>query len=285
MVRESLERVEAPGLSADWLNAWLAAIGVTVLLPGVKLSWTDDVVPYAIFWIPGGMDLAHAVYDALPSEEDLGRLPIARVHPDSNLEFPRTVSVEAYRARARIERSNRSSVLAACVTDLVQDERLKDLPHSPFDTPAPRGKTLWSRLVSCRRQIMSFEQIAATFAGVAQRVKGNGLGFDCKRAPVGVRPDRENYVDPVVEVLAFYGLRLFPLRGDGRWKAPRMWTGSALQSRSFIWFSWPDALDWAAIDAVLDQPRLVAARRWGTVPYQPAGSADPTRSYFSELIT
>jgi len=42
----------APGLTADWLNAWLAAIGVTVLVPQARLSdpfpnSTNPLVPPA----------------------------------------------------------------------------------------------------------------------------------------------------------------------------------------------------------------------------------------------
>jgi len=44
----------APGLTADWLNAWLAAIGVTVLVPGIRLGWSADPLPVAHFDIPVG---------------------------------------------------------------------------------------------------------------------------------------------------------------------------------------------------------------------------------------
>ena len=53
-------RHEAPGLPADWLNGWLAAIGVTVLIPGARLRWTG----------------------ALPARLEQR---VARVHPEADL--------------------------------------------------------------------------------------------------------------------------------------------------------------------------------------------------------
>ena len=67
-------RHEAPGLPADWLNGWLAAIGVTVLIPGARLCWTDDGVPSAVFETDEPVDLAKVVADALPTLRDAGPL-------------------------------------------------------------------------------------------------------------------------------------------------------------------------------------------------------------------
>ena len=34
-----MNRRECPGWTADWLTGWLAAVGTTVMVPGMKLSW------------------------------------------------------------------------------------------------------------------------------------------------------------------------------------------------------------------------------------------------------
>ena len=55
---------------------------------------------------------------------------------------------------------------------------------------------------------------ANLFSGHAVRVNDNGLGFDQTR--LGSQSDNtDKWVDPVAEVLAFFGLALLPVRGDG----------------------------------------------------------------------
>jgi hypothetical protein len=281
-----LVRVDAPGLPADWLNAWLAAIGVTVLLPSVKLSWTDDVIPHAIFWVEEGIDLPEAIFGVLPSADELGLLPTARRHPDSAASFDRNVSLEVFQDRARIERSAHTSTLAATVTDLVEGRGSEVLRTSPFNTPAPGGVTLWERLVACRGEIREQTQVGHTLNGQANRLKGNGLGFDCRRAPGGVpsAPKESKFVDPVIETLAGFGLRLFPVRGNGRRETTRRWTGGSTQVGSFTWFSWLPRLDVWAIDAVLDKAESVARRRWEVVPLKVSNAQDPTRAFFSRPV-
>ena len=36
---------ECPGLPAEWINGWLAAVGTTVLDSELRLSWTMDPSP------------------------------------------------------------------------------------------------------------------------------------------------------------------------------------------------------------------------------------------------
>lgn len=286
MSDQALVPVDAPGLPADWLNAWLAAIGVTVLLPGVKLSWTDDVVPHAVFWVAQGVDLAEEVFRALPSEDELELLSTARTHRDSYVPFDRNVSLDVYRDRARIERSAGTSVLASTVTDLVEGRANEALRASPFNTPAPGGVTLWQRLLACRTAIHEPFWIRDTLHGQGHRIQNNGLGFDCRRAPSGVASASKEpkFVDPVIEALAGFGLRLFPVRGNGRRENTRRWRGRATQAGSFTWFSWLPKLDVWAIDAVLDNEDRVARRRWEVVPFQVSNASDPTRAYFSRPV-
>jgi len=48
-----MARTECPGLPASWLNGWLAAIGLLVLEPRLRLSWTSDPSPVAVLGVDG----------------------------------------------------------------------------------------------------------------------------------------------------------------------------------------------------------------------------------------
>lgn len=280
----------APGLRADWLNAWLAALGIAALLPGVRLSWTPEAVPVAQFSAPDDLSpLDQALALALPSLEELDGLAIARRQPPAG-DFGRKVSLEVFSERAGLARISGDWSLSSTVSDLVAELPKEGLPHSPFDPSAPQGRTLWERVVGCRQLLTDPAQsIKATLAGRGKRVKSNGLGFDIQRLVAGVQ-DAEKQVDPVVELLAFAGLELFPFRGDGKSARARGWFGPAGRPGSFRWCSWADPLDRWGIDAFLDvvmgrmigreeAARLGVVARYHTVPYQALGSADPTRAY------
>ena len=286
---------EAPGLTADWLNGWLAAIGVTVAVPGVALSWSDEGVPFAVFHCDEDeVDLVAAAAEALPRTALLEQSVIAR-RREELAEFPRNVTLDIYRERAMVERKLRTFELAASVSDLRVDADLDSLDHGPFDPPAPKGETLWSRALKCAREAPEEtgareEAVRQTLAGVGRRVKANGLGFDPRRLPSSVQgsgAQGDNYADPVVELLCFLGLALFPTRGNGRHIRQRGWRDRATQRGAFQWLAWRPALDRWAIDAILDiakpTPRDVIAR-FGLVPYQPTGSSDVTRAYFAERL-
>jgi hypothetical protein len=279
--------IEAPGLRADWLNAWLAAIGVTVLLPGVKLSWTDEVVPHARFWGVQHDELVPRIWSALPTDDELDHSVIARSLPDAAHEFARNVDLDTYRERAVLERATRSFQLASSVSDLVDEDQLENLPHGQFDPPVPRGETLWSRARKCREALTDASQLSRSLFASGDRRPLNGLGFDARRLTSGVRGGGRAstpHADPGVELLAFAALKLFPVTGKGRGAWQRLWTGGQFKRSALIWFSWAEALDSAAIDAVLDQPNSVAVRRWGVVPFKPTNASDTTRALFSEPL-
>lgn len=285
----------APGLSVDWLNGWMAAIGVCVLLPEARLSWTDDPVPTARFLVPGDTLLPELAAQHLPSEEQLGRLAISR-HLDGRLELPRTVTLAAYTNRVDIERKTRDASVSSTLTDLVDDNQLDDLPHSPFDPAAPGGFTLWKRVMLCRQAIKDpVRDLAATFAGKGRRVEINGLGFDARRLVAGEQEAKKS-VDPVVELLAFLALPLFPMRGIGKrddQTLARGWHGPAGRTGSFRWCAWSPYLDWWGIDALIDllpgaRRDPSAAKRLGvtawyhSVPYRQISSNDRTYAYGAE---
>ncbi len=290
----------APGLPANWINAWLAAIGITVIVPNSRLRWTNDPLPIAEIDIPNN-SAAAAIADALPTMDALAALAIARQHPDALEPFPRNVSLDAYRDRAHLVRTTHDFSLAATVTDLINDpKRLTDLSHSPFDPPAPKGLTLHDRILNCAKALhdrpTAEAAIAATLRGTPQRIKANGLGFDYRRIANGSHPDAEKYVDPVVELLAYYGLALFPIVGDGHVDRPRGWNDRPSHQHAFRWPTWTPWLDRWGIDALLDRAQLTnppTRRRlrllgvtavFASVSYAATGTSDATRAYASERI-
>jgi hypothetical protein len=282
-------RHEAPGLPADWLNGWLAAVGVTVLVPGTRLRWADEGVPSALFETDHPTDLAKLVADALPTPEALARSAIARTLPGTEHEFRRKVTLAAFRERARVERRAGEGILAASVSDLAADLNPDKLEHGAFDPPAPRGETLWSRATACAQALALAdiaERVRDTLSGSGQRVVLNGLGFDARRFPAGMHAARDVYADPVVELLAFAALPLFPTGGDGRRIRQRLWTDSSTRRGAFQWIAWRPALDRWAIDALLDLSASdiggLTIAKYRVVPYQPSAQADTTRAYFAE---
>jgi hypothetical protein len=282
-------RHQAPGLPADWLNGWLAAIGVTVIVPDVRLCWTDDGVPSAVFDTDQPVDLAKVVADALPAPQTLASSAIARRLPGTEHDFSRNVTLAAFRERAVMERRAGGGILAASVSDLNADLKPENLEHGAFDPPAPRGETLWSRATACAQSLAAADitgRVQDTFSGSGRREPLNGLGFDARRFPAGMHAARDVYADPVVELLAFAALPLFPTRGDGRRVRERLWTEKSTRRGAFQWIAWRPALDRWGIDALLDLPPQAVSglslARYRVVPYQPSAPADTTRAYFAE---
>lgn len=292
----------APGLPADWLNGWLAAIGVTVVLPDAQLSWTEDAVPLAIISVSPTRDsLPDRIADFFADPVWPQGLSIG--------ELGRRVTRNEYglaAARARLSVGSALDCdfsLSSSVTDLMRDSKRGDggLPHSPFDPPAP-GTTgaVFDRLNACLLKLRQSSDdlsgaVRASLAGHGSRVQANGLGFDPRRLPSGVQAKGKNFVDPVVEILCFFGLSLFPIRGNGRSTNTRGWRGPASKRGSFSWPVWSPALDVWGVDSLLDrffadEPRL--RLRWlgvsgafRSVPYRPLDErSDPTRAYASEPV-
>jgi len=292
-----IEVVPCPGLSANWLNAWLAAIGITVLLPGVQLAWTDDPIPSALISASDDhLPLAPALANALPTEADLRELTIARPKDRGYPEFSRRVDLPTFAARARLERLRHDGFLSASVTDLLDPLPAEGLPHSPLDPPMPRGVTLWERAVSCRQDLLHpTEDISRTLHGRGRRVSNNGLGFDIRRLSAGASSG-DTRVDPALELLAFLALPLFPIRGDGHRDLTRCWSGPPTRKGAFAWCGWSQPLDRWAIDALVDllpraksdtglASRLRLSSWFQSVPYQASGTSDTTRAYASQRVT
>lgn len=288
----------APGLRADWLNAWLAAIGITVLVPEVRLSWTTDPRPYAVLHHPraGSPSLPRLIAEQMPTTEHLATLVIARFHDaHPGAELPRIVPDEVFKARAVLARASGDPTLAASLTDL--GEKDEEAEHSPLDPPAPKGTTLWDRAAACLSRMQDdclSASLAASLSGTARRVQANGLGFDATRLLTPTDPNGQTWVDPCVEILAFTGMTVLPVRGDGHRARARGWTGPASRAGAFTWPVWSQPLSAPGIDAVLDlfwsAHAGSAVTRYGvtgafqSVPYRPRGSADTTRAYASRRL-
>jgi hypothetical protein len=108
-------------------------------------------------------------------------------------------------------------------------------------------------------------------------------------------------VDPVIEVLAFYGLALFPVRGNGIAERTRGWARRAGHQPSrpgrrtpeaFTWASWPQPLDHWGIDALLAtiysrrgrHDTLDLVNQYAAVAYRTVAS-DKTRALASRRVT
>ena len=203
------------GLTAAWVNAWLAAVGATVLDRRIRLHWTADDAPVAVL-SSVEIDPVEALANSWPDEAFLRDLPIAKTWNGAG-ELRRKVSVEQFAARAREARGHPHAwTLSSTMTDLSIDKAGK-VAHAPFD-PAGPGTTKWlhHRLLQIHEHAgrASEERLCASLLGQASRVKNNGLGFDYTR--LGSLADAsDRWTEPVIELLAFFGLSVFPIRGRG----------------------------------------------------------------------
>jgi hypothetical protein len=302
MSGKTLVSVDAPGLPADWLNAWLAAIGVTVLLPEVKLSWTDDVVPYAVFWVPDGTNLPAALHRQLPSTADLAEMAIAPDGPGGKL-GQKLNDLTLYRERAVYARRRKDTTFPSAYTDLAPepDNEPSSAGRGQFNVGMEGKETLWRRLSKCLSALgdeprQGADLIAASLGccGASRRpsLSANGLGFDPRRLPSGAdASDDWPAVDPVVEVLAFFGIQLMPVRGNGKMVLQKPWVRSASGSTSLVYGCWRAPLDSWAIDGVTDVmmggPRSASSNLFHAwfrvVRYQTRGSEKKV-AYFSASL-
>ena len=291
------------GLPGNWINAWLAAVGATVLDPRIRLHWTKGGTPVAVL-STDAVDPVAALVESWPDRSVLDDLPLARDWRNT-AGLPRNVPADSFRHRARAARNHRSPwALSSTLTDLHVNERTGEVAHAPFDPPAPRGATLHDRLLRVHAKVEpSTESLMASLAGHGVREQGNGLGFDVSR--LGSLADASSpSVDPVIETLAFFGLALLPVRGTGRDRpgigfggggpVQRGWVRFEEQGRRFVWPAWSQRLDCTAIDALMDAwihdrkstwQLLEVHAGWRVIPYEPRDKRnDVTRAFASEPL-
>ena len=294
------------GLPASWVNAWLAAVGATRLDPKLRLRWTLDNLPRAVLCADDA-DPAGLLAAAWPTRGRLLDLPIAETWGDTP-PVQRKVSFKDFAMRAIAARSHASSwTLSSTMTDL-DVAASGEVAHAPFD-PAGPGPIKWlhHRLMKVHGQVdPTVARLAESLGGTANRVKDNGLGFDITR--LASQADKTaKRVDPVIEVLAFFGLALLPVRGSGTDKGinksdrssarQRGWRRPALANGQtefcFVWPAWNHPLDFDGIDALLDVWQWTDRSRWGsvgihggwrTVRYQKRGAGDTTRGFGAERL-
>jgi len=286
----------APGLPSDWLNAWLAAVGTTVIVPGLRLGWTQEPTPKAQFAITTNTSLAKLITAHMPGIEELDELVIATL--DQNLDQ------DQYQLAAQKARQRRDPSLSILTTDLAKPTKNETLPTGFFNVGAPRGETLHNRLRACRTALDTAEKtleslVTDTLEGRGMRIKANGLGFDYHRITAPVPGEATKMVDPLIECLCFFGLLLHPVSGDGNNLLQRGWI-----SRTFAWPTWTPALDRWAIDALLDHTHLTLTNQsaappdispplqrlgitalYQSIPFQRTGSSDTTRGYASQQVS
>ena len=292
------------GIPAAWINGWLAGVGATVLDSRIRLHWSTDSNRAVLSALD--VDPLEALVASWPSEQELSDLPIAeRWHQAGVLR--RKVDVEAFTTRVRAARSHAQSwALSSTMTDLRVDGN-GEVAHAPFD-PAGPGTIKWlhHRLMKVYRHTSdpSPERIGASLMGEAVRVHDNGLGFDQTRLG-SQSDDSDRWTDPVVELLAFFGLAILPMRGrgsDGRqerfapgderqkgWHKPP----DSRATRRFHWPAWGQPLDADGIDALMDLwnptrrsqwPLVGVHAAWRTVAFRPQERADTTRALGAERL-
>jgi len=266
---------------ADWLVGWLASVGVVYRDRAIKLSWSDDVIPRAVFHV----DDLERLDAALPSPIELDELAVARELPGYS-EFGRNPSRKSYGQRSGVARRNGDLSVGVTLSDVGAVPK-DPLFHSPLDPPAPRGITIGQRLVATRSACAVDETLRMSMMGQASRQKGNGLGFDLRRLSASSVPG-ELVCEPFAETMAFFGLMLFTQVGE----STRGWAdGSSRKTGAFSWPTWHGDLGWAGIDAALDQYYASATKSFepsaifDSVAYRPTSSSEASRGISGVLRT
>ena len=298
--------VDCPGLRADSVLAWLAAVGATVLDHRLRLHWTTDATPLAVLSSEDVVPL-DALLDAWPDSVLLNDMPIAREWRQAE-SMGRHVQAELFRDRARMARGHLYAwTLSSTMTDLQVDKDGK-VEHGPFDPSVPKGLTLHDRLLNLHKVLAESirKPLVDSLLGQALRVRVNGLGFDHARLG-SLADETDRWADPMVEVLAFFGLTLFPVRGDGvdvrlgmkhqtdRQRGWHPFEDGGKTIRRFAWPAWHQPLNSEGIDALLDAWRpdrqgrrgwklLGIHAAWRSVAYKAQSSSDATKAYGSERL-
>ena len=295
------------GLPASWVNGWLAAVGATFLDSRLRLHWTEGGNLAVLS--AADCDPVDALVESWPDEALLSDLPIAERWQDEDV-LQRKVDVDSFSQRAQVARGHSHAwTLSSTMTDLSVDKN-GEVAHAPFDPTGPGTiKWLHHRLLKSHQHVRqpSAERIRASLAGEAPRVQDNGLGFDPAR--LGSQADKTDaWTDPVVEVMAFFGLALLPMRGrgvdgrlasrasddGGRQRGWRQLSGSR-RYPCFCWPAWDTPLNFDGIDALLDlwNPDPAKQKRWsslgvhaawGSARYKALSTSDPTKAYGSKRL-
>lgn len=294
-----------PGLPAHWLNGWMAAVGATVLVEGLTLQWSDDPEPVAVLTHPSGDTPSTLIEQALRNLPPVESWPIARQYPGLS-EIGLNLDVGQFDERAQLARTSELGwMISSLYSDARIDRKTGQTPDKgPFLTSMPgKANTPADRLEKIVDAALESD-ISRSLFGFGELAQMFGVGFDLTRIG-STADDTHQWVDPVIEALVFFGLRLFPVRGSGGlYVRQRGWLGESVGKRRFWWPAWSDPLDRWGVDALLDHysdflvrrdisqskhpkrwpvafDRLSIFAHYISVPYEPTGSSDTTRGYGS----
>lgn len=282
------ERI-CPGLPADWLNAWLAAVGATTMVDGMCLRWSDDPTPVAILSSPSDRPIDGELGEALAAMGDvLAVSPLAERPGEPRV--PQNLERSQFENLAdRHRASGLSWHISSLYTDLVRDEKQSTrVVKGPFLFGAQGGDPPLNRL---RALVPDAVGLSDALDGTGQRIEAKGFGLDVTR--IGSQSDKSDVrVDPVIELLGFNGLALLPVRGRDKTIVQRGWKTPYKERGSFRWMTWSVPLDRFGIDALLDidldrstKRRLASVTsRWESVLYPGSGGNDVNRGYASRRV-
>ena len=207
--------------------------------------------------------------------------------------------------RAQAARGHQYSwTLSSTMTDLRVEKGV--VANAPFNPGVQGGVVLHERLKRVHGMVGSPPQVQKSMMGQFDRVDANGLGFDHTR--IGSMGDRSSpRVEPIIELLAFFGLALLPVRARASSAPPgwiarqRGWRPVGHQETSgrrepqqteFLWPAWSQPLNRNGIDALLDAwnperkhmwPRVCVHAGWRTLQYRGDGN-DATAGFGSDRL-
>lgn len=296
---------KAPGLTADWLHGWLAALGITVLVEGCRLGWTDDLIPMAVLEFEG--NLPATIARLLPDADELASMVIGKAdrdHPEVAYKLLPTEYQKTCRQARMVHRDFSLGITMTDLAELEEHERGWVIKTSQFYTPLSKGGTLWARLNGVRKLLpesVGEDVIRASLKGEGEFSHAYGLGFNVRQLAAGSPPEKHyqgrekppstpRWVDPVIEILAFYGLAFFPVRGTSMKGLPQT-RGWQSRSPQFSWPVWAANLEHWAIDAMLggvysgaDDSSLGVRGRFEVARYKPSHEQNCTRGYGSRWL-
>ncbi len=294
---------QCPGLRAEMPHQWLAAVGATVLCEGMHLSWTGGLNTHAV------LHHEEAPLDALvaswPTQQRIERMPMVAYDKGQKTQ---KVSRGDFQQLVKDGRGHRDSwTVSSALTDLTEEPPSGNSDKLPLAATVPFNPGLQGPYGSPQKSLPKLQhctpaKIADTLDGRATRDDGAGIGLDPERFTNSTTGEKGVMTLHAVEMLAYFGLALFPVRGDGihRRKYPafarqRGWTTRARQRGAFVWPAWEQPLGRFGIDALLDvwQPEgdgtdslLGVHAAWRSVVRKAhLSSRDKTFGYTSRRLT
>jgi hypothetical protein len=273
-----VDLVKAPAWRADWINAWLAAIGVTVICEEARLAWTSDPIPSPVFHVPIGFNLSAELADRMPAPSIVQDCSVRHITGQNPTE-------SQYILGASEARATGDWLWSALFTDLgpIRKPRGREgaFDKSLFYPGMPGTAPISKRLSDIAKLTWANDaDITASMGGYLPRQQGNGLGFDQKRLLSPADPSGGVYIDPVAECLAFFALTLFAVRGD----CSNVMTRGEQRGRPFRWRTWAPPLDLAGIDALLALPPDPSTVTFELVTYRKKSTNEATAAYFSRVV-